>query len=107
MECLCCFFFKQKTGYELRISDWSSDVCSSDLRPRASGWSRRLHAETVLTPADLVWPLFVVEGEGVEQPVASLPGVSRWSVDGIVTRAKEARDLGKIGRASGREGRCQ
>src|SRR3546814_13451519 len=63
-------------------------------RPRASGWSRRLHAETVLTPADLVWPLFVVEGEGVEQPVASLPGVSRWSVDGIVTRAKEARDLG-------------
>src|SRR3546814_1173867 len=28
---LCCFFFKQKTAYELRISDWSSDVCSSDL----------------------------------------------------------------------------
>ncbi|RIA46787.1 porphobilinogen synthase [Hephaestia caeni] len=63
-------------------------------RTRASGWSRRLHAETVLTPADLVWPLFVVEGKGVEQPIASLPGVSRWSVDGIVARAKEARDLG-------------
>src|SRR3546814_2420282 len=29
------FFFKQKTAYEMRISDWSSDVCSSDLRPRA------------------------------------------------------------------------
>src|SRR3546814_7605239 len=29
---VCCFFFKQKTAYELRISDWSSDVCSSDLR---------------------------------------------------------------------------
>src|SRR3546814_7046828 len=29
--CLCCFFFKQKTAYEMRISDWSSDVCSSDL----------------------------------------------------------------------------
>src|SRR3546814_8741001 len=28
-----CFFFKQKTAYEMRISDWSSDVCSSDLRP--------------------------------------------------------------------------
>src|SRR3546814_5000918 len=28
---LCCFFFKQKTAYEMRISDWSSDVCSSDL----------------------------------------------------------------------------
>src|SRR3546814_2885991 len=30
---LFCFFFKQKTAYEMRISDWSSDVCSSDLRP--------------------------------------------------------------------------
>src|SRR3546814_2218137 len=29
--CVCCFFFKQKSAYELRISDWSSDVCSSDL----------------------------------------------------------------------------
>src|SRR3546814_7815930 len=32
---LCFFFFKQKTAYEMRISDWSSDVCSSDLPPRA------------------------------------------------------------------------
>src|SRR3546814_2713297 len=31
MVCLCFFFFKQKTAYEMRISDWSSDVCSSDL----------------------------------------------------------------------------
>src|SRR3546814_1386674 len=31
----CFFFFKQKTAYEMRISDWSSDVCSSDLTPRA------------------------------------------------------------------------
>src|SRR3546814_10258520 len=30
--CICVFFFKQKTAYEMRISDWSSDVCSSDLR---------------------------------------------------------------------------
>src|SRR3546814_7422707 len=30
-RCVCCFFFKQKTAYEMRISDWSSDVCSSDL----------------------------------------------------------------------------
>jgi porphobilinogen synthase len=63
-------------------------------RSRASEWSRRLHAETVLTPADLIWPLFVVEGQGVEEPVASLPGVSRWSLDGIVARGREARDLG-------------
>ncbi|MGH6615907.1 porphobilinogen synthase [Sphingomonas sp.] len=63
-------------------------------RTRASAWSRRLHAETILTPADLIWPLFIAEGQGVEEPIPSLPGVSRWSVDGIVARAKEARDLG-------------
>jgi len=51
-------------------------------------------AETVLTPSNLIWPLFIAEGEGVEEPIASLPGVSRWSVDGIVERAREARDLG-------------
>ncbi|WP_294355792.1 porphobilinogen synthase [uncultured Sphingomonas sp.] len=63
-------------------------------RTRATAWSRRLHAENVLTPADLIWPLFVTEGEEVEEPIATLPGVSRWSVDQIVARAKEARDLG-------------
>jgi Delta-aminolevulinic acid dehydratase len=63
-------------------------------RTRAHGWSRALHRETVLTPADLIWPLFVTSGKGVEEPVATLPGVSRWSVDGIVARAKEAVDLG-------------
>jgi len=53
-----------------------------------------MHAETVLTPADLIWPLFVTDGESVEEPIASLPGVSRWSVDQIVIRAKEAAALG-------------
>jgi porphobilinogen synthase len=63
-------------------------------RTRAAAWSRRLHAENVLTPADLIWPLFVTEGRDVEEPIASLPGVSRWSVDRIVARAKEAQELG-------------
>ncbi len=63
-------------------------------RTRASAWSRALHAETTLTPADLLWPLFIVEGEGVEQPIATMPGVSRWSVDRIVDRAREAHHLG-------------
>jgi porphobilinogen synthase len=63
-------------------------------RTRASVWSRALHRETVLTPADLIWPLFVTEGSGVEEPIASLPGVSRWSVDLIAARAKEAVALG-------------
>ncbi|NJR77033.1 porphobilinogen synthase [Sphingomonas corticis] len=63
-------------------------------RTRAAAWSRRLHAETVLTPADLIWPLFVTEGERVEEPIATLPHVSRWSVDLLVARAREAAALG-------------
>lgn len=50
--------------------------------------------ENALGAADLIWPLFIIDGKGVEQPVDSLPGVSRWSVDGIVERAREARDIG-------------
>lgn len=63
-------------------------------RTRASAWSRALHRETVLTPADLIWPLFVTSGTNTEEPIASLPGVSRWSVDLVVERAKEAVSLG-------------
>ena len=63
-------------------------------RTRASAWSRALHRETVLTPADLIWPVFVTEGQGVTEDIASLPGVSRGSVDVIAARAKEAVTLG-------------
>jgi porphobilinogen synthase len=63
-------------------------------RTRAHAWSRALVAETVLTPADLIWPLFIAEGQGIEEPIATLPGVSRWSVDRIAERAREAQGLG-------------
>jgi porphobilinogen synthase len=63
-------------------------------RARATQWSRAMVRETMLSPADLIWPLFVTEGEAVEDPILSLPGVSRWSVDQIVVRAAEAIDLG-------------
>jgi porphobilinogen synthase len=63
-------------------------------RTRVTAWSRALHRETVLTPADLIWPLFVTEGEGVEEPIGTLPGVSRWSLDRIAARAREAVALG-------------
>lgn len=63
-------------------------------RSRSSSWCRALVAETVLTPSDLIWPLFVTEGEGTQEPIATLPGVSRWSIDLIVERAREARELG-------------
>jgi porphobilinogen synthase len=63
-------------------------------RTRSAAWSRALVAEHRLAPADLIWPLFVAGGEGVEEPIATLPGVSRWSVDLLAQRAREARDLG-------------
>jgi porphobilinogen synthase len=63
-------------------------------RTRASAWSRALHRETLVTPTDLIWPLFVTSGKGVEEPVATLPGVSRWSVDLVAERARDAVKLG-------------
>ncbi|MBA3677169.1 MAG: porphobilinogen synthase [Sphingosinicella sp.] len=63
-------------------------------RTRSAAWSRALVAETILTPSDLIWPLFVTEGKGIEEPISTLPGVSRWSVDLLADRAREARDLG-------------
>jgi len=62
-------------------------------RTRASSWCRALVAEHVLAPSDLIWPLFVTDGEGIEEPISTLPGVSRWSIDRLVERAREARDL--------------
>ncbi len=63
-------------------------------RCRSSAWIRALLAEHRLHPSDLIWPLFVCDGEGQEQPVATLPGVARHSVDRLPAKAREARDLG-------------
>jgi porphobilinogen synthase len=63
-------------------------------RTRIAAWSRNLVAETHLTPSDLIWPMFIADGKGVEEPIATLPGVSRWSVDLLVDQARLARDLG-------------
>jgi porphobilinogen synthase len=62
-------------------------------RTRVAAWSRALVAETSLSPSDLIWPLFIADGDEVE-PIASLPGVSRWPVAQIGERAREARELG-------------
>ena len=63
-------------------------------RTRASAWSRALHRETVLTPAVLIWPVFVTGGTQVREPVSTMPGVERLSVDLIGEAARRARDLG-------------
>jgi porphobilinogen synthase len=63
-------------------------------RNRKSDWSRRLVAESVLTPADLIWPIFVTEGCSQRVPVPSMPGVDRLSVDLVAEAAEEAVVLG-------------
>lgn len=63
-------------------------------RTRVAAWSRALVAEVSLSPSDLVWPLFVTEGSNVRDPVRTLPGVERLSVDLLAETAREARDLG-------------
>ncbi len=63
-------------------------------RTRQAPWIRRLVAENSLTVSDLIWPLFVLEGSARREPVASMPGVERLSVDLIVEAAREAEALG-------------
>ncbi|MDN5924243.1 MAG: porphobilinogen synthase [Xanthomonadales bacterium] len=63
-------------------------------RMRHDAFSRRLMRETVLTPADLILPVFVCAGSGVRQPVASMPGVERLSVDELVKLGEQAQQLG-------------
>ncbi|MET0606283.1 MAG: porphobilinogen synthase [Beijerinckiaceae bacterium] len=63
-------------------------------RNRKADWSRRLVAENVLTVADLIWPVFVREGSGLREPVGSMPGVERVSVDLLAAEAEKAAKLG-------------
>ncbi len=67
---------------------------SRPRRLRQAPWVRAMVAESELTPADLIWPCFVVDGENRAEPVDSMPGVSRLTVDLLVGKAAEARDLG-------------
>src|SRR5258706_5792419 len=63
-------------------------------RLRRTAALRRLVAETHVVPSQLVWPQFVVHGEGVRRPIAALPGVAQLSVDELVKDAERAAALG-------------
>lgn len=63
-------------------------------RNRQASWVRELTAQNRLVPSDLILPLFVIEGKNKEEKILSLPGVSRFSIDLIVKKAKEAQKLG-------------
>ncbi|WP_170294782.1 porphobilinogen synthase [Roseospira navarrensis] len=63
-------------------------------RLRGAEWSRKLVAETHLSTSDLVWPVFILDGEGQREQVASMPGVERLSIDLLVEAVGEAAALG-------------
>lgn len=63
-------------------------------RNRRDDFSRRLVRENVLTTNDLIYPVFVMEGQGVRQPVPSMPGVVRYSPDTLIEAAQACVDLG-------------
>ena len=63
-------------------------------RMRRDDFSRRLMRESRLNEADLIYPLFIIEGVGLRDPVASMPGIDRLSIDQLVKEAAEAASLG-------------
>jgi len=77
------------TGFDLALN-----LTRRARRNRKSDWARRLVRENVLTVDDLIWPIFVVEGENLRTPVASMPGVERLSVDQTAVAAQKAAELG-------------
>ncbi|MFD1743949.1 porphobilinogen synthase [Rhizobium helianthi] len=63
-------------------------------RNRKADWTRRLVQENRLTVDDLIWPIFIVPGTNIVDPIKAMPGVNRMSVDKAVEAIKEAADLG-------------
>jgi len=63
-------------------------------RTRSAKWSRHLIRENMVTVDDLIWPLFICSGSGEREPIKSMPGVCRLSVDQAVAEAKHASTLG-------------
>src|SRR3546814_3304263 len=97
--CICFFFFKQKTAYEMRISDWSSDVCSSDLLSRFMG-GRFVHLKEIGAAMD--------EVRKAGKPVLTF--ANAYLDDGVQLAAHSSEawlDPMEIGRASCRERVCQ
>src|SRR3546814_1074336 len=101
----CCFFFKQKTAYEMRISDWSSDVCSSDL----AAYIAALEKLVAYYPKPNYWLDLITR-------TANKPGFStRLTLDlyrlkkqtDTLTKANDSMEAAQIGRASCRERVCQ
>jgi porphobilinogen synthase len=80
-------------GPEAQASAKTLDLPTRLRRNRKAEWARRLVRETSLGVDDLIWPIFLCEGESARAPVASMPGVERLSIDLAVRAAAEAAEL--------------
>jgi porphobilinogen synthase len=84
----------KRSGSKTRRAARGSYPTTRLRRNRRADWSRRLICENALNTDDLIWPIFVIEGERKRTPVAAMPGVERLSVDLAVKAAEEAAALG-------------
>jgi len=75
------------------LASTSLDLAIRPRRNRKAEWARRLVRENVLTTNDLIWPMFVVDGQNTRTPVSSMPGVDRLTVDQAVRDAERAMKL--------------
>jgi porphobilinogen synthase len=73
---------------------FSLDLPNRPRRLRAQGWIREMVAEYKVSAADLIWPVFVTEGQNTREPIASMPGVERLSIDLLTEDLKKAHALG-------------
>lgn len=73
---------------------WGQFPTTRPRRNRRFDWARRIVSENRLTVDDLIWPVFVHEGEGLRTPIASMPGVERLSIDLLVVAVERAVQLG-------------
>src|SRR3546814_1586976 len=98
------FFFKQKTAYEMRISDWSSDVCSSDLKVRVKSDQTGVDIANVKMSMNPFDEIAVEEATRLKEKGGATEVVA---VSCGVAQCQETLRTAKIGRASGRERVCQ
>src|SRR5262249_17728319 len=90
--------FERKNGFVAVVQEAGGatktaplDLRNRQRRNRRAEWARRMVREQVLTTDDLIWPLFVNDGN--DTPVRSMPGVQRLSIDGLIREAERAAKL--------------
>jgi porphobilinogen synthase len=84
---------RDATRRQTALASTPLDLAIRPRRNRKAEWARRLVRENVLTTDDLIWPMFVVDGNNTRTPVASMPGVDRLTVDQAVRDAERAMKL--------------